>query len=170
MMTSLNQPGPKPRPIGERYWSKVQKGESCWPWRACRTKRGYGQILVGSRTDGTRHLAYAHRVAYELTVGPIPNGLCVLHTCDNPSCVNPSHLWLGTVADNNRDCNAKGRRGEEPRGEKSGMAKLTEKNVLAIRLDLRTQSVIAANYGVSRATVGYIKRRETWRHLEGAVG
>lgn len=90
----------------ERFWSKVDRSggpDSCWPWLAGRMRAGYGNFWM----DG--HEKLAHRVAWELTNGPIPIGLCVLHRCDNAPCQNPIHLWLGTKADNSRDMVSKGR-------------------------------------------------------------
>jgi hypothetical protein len=80
-----------------RFWGKVQRGEECWMWTGHRDRQGYGRIHDGSH-DGAMLLA--HRVSWELANGPIPDGMCVLHSCDNPGCVRPSHLHLGTVADN----------------------------------------------------------------------
>jgi hypothetical protein len=101
------------RPLAERFWPKVVKSDGCWLWVGAKFERGYGCIVAGGpRINGRpaerRHL-YAHRVSYELSVGPIPDGLYVCHHCDNPPCVNPSHLFLGTATDNNRDREAKGR-------------------------------------------------------------
>jgi hypothetical protein len=103
-----------------------------------------------------------HRVAYAMGHG-IPEGLHVLHKCDNKLCVRPSHLFLGTNADNMADRDTKGR---QAKGASSGSAKLTETQVKAIRRDTRTQRVIGKDYGVSHALIGYIKRNEAWTHVK----
>lgn len=87
-----------------RFDAKVERGEGCWVWTGLRTQYGYGTI-----TNGAGCKLLAHRASWELHVGPIPDGLWVLHRCDNPPCVNPAHLFLGTHADNVRDMWAKGR-------------------------------------------------------------
>jgi len=94
------------RPLEERFWEKVDvRGpDECWPWTRKHNPKGYGQF----RKD---KMVQAHRMAWELTNGPIPDGLDVLHTCDNPPCCNPHHLFLGTNDDNMRDMNSKGRHG-----------------------------------------------------------
>lgn len=95
-----------PRPVEGRFWPRLDQSggpEACWPWTGSRTRTGYGKCSV----DG-RHVA-AHRLAWQLTNGPIPDGLHVLHRCDNPPCCNPGHLFLGTHTDNVRDMLAKGR-------------------------------------------------------------
>ena len=95
------------RPLAERFWPKVQKGDGCWIWTAGGDRTtGYGRIRIGTR--GTLQ-ALAHRVAWELTYGPVPEGLIVCHHCDNPRCVRPDHLFVGTYVDNMRDAEAKGR-------------------------------------------------------------
>jgi len=95
-----------PRPLANRFWPKVRKGDECWEWIGARGARGYGKMTAGPRGSG--HVR-AHRVSWELAFGPVPDGLWVLHTCDNPPCVRPDHLWLGTRLDNMRDCARKGR-------------------------------------------------------------
>jgi hypothetical protein len=90
-------------PLSVRFWAKVEKTDGCWLWRGARHHTGYGVIGVDRRQRR------AHRVAYEMAHGPIPAGAVVCHSCDTPPCVNPSHLFVGTVADNNRDMMAKGR-------------------------------------------------------------
>lgn len=87
-----------------RFWAAVTKTEDCWTWGRYRDRRGYGRIMMPDHVP-----ALAHRVAWELERGPIPAGLFVLHHCDNPPCVRPDHLFLGTQADNMRDCHSKGR-------------------------------------------------------------
>lgn len=89
----------------ERFWMYVGKNSNtdCWEWTGSKTLTGYGHLNINAKS------IYAHRISYELFNGPIPDGLCVCHSCDNPGCVNPSHLWVGTMADNMHDRDAKGR-------------------------------------------------------------
>lgn len=95
------------QPIEVRFWAKVQKTNGCWLWTASKNSQGYGWIGAGGRGGA---MLKAHRVAYELTYSRIPQGLLVCHHCDNPTCVRPAHLFLGSASDNIRDCLAKGRR------------------------------------------------------------
>ena len=144
--------------LEERFWSKVDRKDpaECWEWQAGKFSQGYGQFSVGAKNK------LAHRVSYELAHGPIPEGLVVRHKCDNPCCVNPDHLELGTH-ENNMDDRAS--RGRGAKGEAQGGAKLTEDVVRAIRLDGRLQVEIAASYGISQITVSRIKRRSSWSHI-----
>jgi hypothetical protein len=112
-MTTI-QTSPSLTSFAERFWAKVKKTRACWNWTAgCfnhpRGGTSYGCFYLGSRTDGTRKMHPAHRVAYELSVGAVPPGMKVLHKCDNPRCVNPAHLFLGTQRQNVDDMVAKGR-------------------------------------------------------------
>lgn len=94
----------------ERFWVRVNKtADSCWEWTGARHPLGYGNFNAGMRSDGTVRYIAAHRFSWELTHGPIPEGHEVCHACDNPPCVRPDHLWLGTHLDNMRDMDTKGR-------------------------------------------------------------
>ena len=132
----------------------------CWEWTKYKNDFGYGRMGNGSG------LIYAHRASYETFVGPIPDKLYVLHRCDNPSCINPEHLFLGTYKDNNLDCQRKGRKAIL-RGEASGAHKLTTEQVLRIRELCNTFSDrrIARMFDVSYGLVWQIRHRRSWRHL-----
>lgn len=92
-------------PIEARFWQFVDKSGDCWVWTGARNKAGYGRFGQG----GDTRMVYAHRASYELHYGPVPTGMFVCHTCDNPSCVRPDHLFVGTRGDNMRDAHQKGR-------------------------------------------------------------
>lgn len=136
----------------------------CWIWQRGKSTRGYG---VKPTQDGKE---YAHRHYYELAYGPIPEGLDVCHTCDNPSCVNPAHMFLGTAKDNALDMVAKGRARNEPhRGEDNGNSRFTEEDIREMRrmyADGVSQTKIAHQFHTSQGSVGDIVRRETWKHIE----
>ena len=167
--TCMRFPRRTPRvypPLTERFWQYVEKGDGCWQWKAGRNKSGYGT------TSKNRKSVLAHRVAWELTNGPIPPGLCVLHRCDNRLCCNPSHLRLGTNADNVADRSRKGR-GRAPdqclHGEDVPTSKLTAVQVLEIRARWSsggvTQEALGDAYGVSQTAIGKIVRGVRWKHL-----
>lgn len=150
------------RPFAERFWERVTRNgpDDCWEWQGYRNRSGHGRINAeGYRTT-------AHRIAYILTYGDIPDGLVVCHRCDNPPCCNPSHLFLGTLASNNADRVAKGRGAQ---GSKQACAKLTEELVREIRATYECGNVtlveLAIRYGVTANTIGTIVRRKTWKHL-----
>lgn len=136
----------------------------CWNWQGKLSPGGYGRIGVDGKT------LRAHRYSWMLTNGDIPEGMVVCHSCDNPRCVNPTHLFLGSIADNVADCVGKGRnaRGEKlahprARGEHNGNSRLTAQQVNAIISDERSQRVIARQFGVSQAAISKIKRGEMWK-------
>lgn len=147
-----------------RFWSKVDKSGDCWLWTGARECHGYGSIGVGSRSDGTRRTRLAHHIAYELEHGEIPANQCVLHRCDNPSCVRPEHLFLGTQQDNVADMVSKGR---QNLGARNGNAMLNDEIVATIRSRLakgESRAAIARSIGISRSAVSLIGSGKRWRH------
>lgn len=134
-------------PITTRFWAKAHSGDGCWEWHGSITK-GYGMILFEGRNQ------YAHRVAWILTNGPIPDGLQVCHRCDNPLCVRPDHLFLGTVSDNMQDMYDKGR-GNKPQGASHPNAKLTDDQVEEIRRRAvkGNYKTLAREFGVTFPTI-----------------
>lgn len=145
-----------------RFWSKVdvRKETACWLWRGeARHLFGYGAFHPAhGQTEG------AHRVAFEIMNGPIPDGMAVCHHCDNPPCCNPAHLFLGTPGDNVRDAQTKGR---SATGERNGASKLAVEDVVAIRAVYGhfAQADIARRYGVSAQTIANIAKRKKWAHI-----
>lgn len=160
-----------------RFQEKVHMASACWEWTGHKSDQGYGVFGIGKRKY------YAHRIAYEQTLGAIPSKLCVCHHCDNRSCVNPAHLFLGTVRDNNLDMVAKGRasggvsgannpqRKRPPYGERNPRHKLAAVDVLAIRrryaLGGCTLRSLATEYGVHNGTIGRILLGQRWQHILG---
>ncbi len=143
----------------------IKRIGSCWEWQGNRDKNGYGRFKI-KRSSGYKNDP-AHRVMWEIVFGPIPENMLICHTCDNPPCVNPRHLFLGTPKTNMTDKIKKGRL-VSSKGSKNGMARLTEKMVLKIRL-LHTFNTsidkLAKKYRVSGATISRVINRKTWRHL-----
>ena len=131
-----------------RFWSKVDVGDpkDCWNWRAAKAEFGY--VKFQNRK--------AHRVAYELLVGEIPDGQVACHRCDNPSCCNPTHIFLGSIGDNNRDASAKGR-ARYAKGQRHPHAKLSDAQVEEIRKSNLKGVELAKKYGVSPSTISGIK-------------
>ncbi len=140
--------------------------DECMLWPRAKVAFGYGQITVGSYGKVQVH-RQVHCLAYELSVGPIPEGLCVLHSCDIPACFRPSHLFTGTKLDNRRDCEKKGR-ARHANGEKVNTAKLTEekvREVFRLRAEGYSQQAIADHLKVRQTSISRILLRQYWKHL-----
>ncbi len=138
----------------------------CWEWTGTRQTQGYGKII-----NEYGQLETTHRVAWRLFRSPIPKGMLICHHCDNPPCVNPDHLFVGTHHDNMADCMAKGRQ-DGGRGEGHGCAKLNENQVREIRRlsrELPTKE-IAARFRISLALVGFIRLRKRWKDVADVAG
>lgn len=148
----------------DRFWNKVDKSDGdCWNWTASKVNGGYGTISVKEK------LQLSHRVSWVVHFDEISDGLCVLHKCDNPPCVNPAHLFLGTRGDNNRDRAKKGRNnGGGARGVRNGRSKLTPAKVRAIRRAYPrvTLLTLARKYHVAEGTIGRIVNRKVWIHID----
>jgi len=156
--------------LERRFWEKVRPTAGCWTWEASLDGRGYGQIAFKRGGKGNMR---AHRVSWEIHNGPIPDDLHVLHRCDNPPCVNPDHLFLGTQRDNVQDMWAKGRasghfQAGESRGVKNVNAKLDPDKVTVIRE--RAQSgesyaSLARSFNVTGPAISSLVRRRTWHYV-----
>ncbi len=147
------------------FWSKASitaNPDKCWEWQAGHNKGGYGKFGIGGKWK------LANRVAWELVNGSIPDSMKVLHECDNPSCINPRHLFLGTDLDNAKDRERKGR-GHYKRGENNSCHKLTNEQVLEIRRLYAVGGIsyrkLAAMFGICNVTVNDIVRRRIWKHI-----
>ncbi len=168
--------------LAERFWPFVTKADGCWLWSGARTANGYGQIGF----EG--HVLYAHRVAWEVTNGPIPDGLVIRHHCDTPACVRPEHLTPGTPAQNVRDAVWRGRMrrindlspgvpgqdkcppARHARGERVGSARLTAEAVREIRRLYATgevnQDTLAERFNVHQTTISIVVLRKRWHHVD----
>lgn len=148
-----------------RFMDKISKRkDGCWDWKSAFFNDGYGYFSYGSRKEGNYRTYRAHRFSYLLFKGEIPEEICVCHTCDNPKCVNPNHLFLGSRSDNTRDMYNKGR-GVNNRGENHGMSKLKEKDIKLIfklRKKGLTQAVIGRNFGVGQDSISRILNHRRW--------
>ena len=158
---SHQQNGPTPKPLSERLWAKVEKVPcGCWEWRGAKDRKGYGKIGVGSLKDGTRRIEITSRAAWIVTNGEIPNGLFVCHRCDNPSCCNPDHMFLGTCSDNLRDMAKKFRGTKKNRR----LSDDTVTEILSLAKSM-SQAKIGKMVGVTQSCVGRIIRGEVYRDI-----
>lgn len=143
--------------------SEVDSRTGCWEWKKYR-QRGYGKININGR------VRYAHRVSWWAHFGEIVYGFHVLHRCDNPRCVNPNHLYLGTDADNARDCVARGRK-RPAVGERVGLAKISDADSVSIRKMAASGEIsnrgIAKLFGVSHTAIDYVVNGRTFKHTIG---
>lgn len=147
-----------------RFRSKYVEGhpDHCWMWRGAKYANGYGMV---SLRRGKRKTFSAHRVAWSAANSKnIPNGMMICHKCDNRLCVNPSHLYLGSGIDNNRDTVVRNR-GNRVLGSKCSWAKLSEDDVRFIRESVAAQRDLAERFQIDPSTVSQIKSRKRWKHL-----
>jgi hypothetical protein len=144
-----------------RFWAKVHMSHQCWTWQGARNEKGYGRFRLGSK------LMLAHRFAYEVTYGAFQTDLLVCHSCDNPSCCNPAHLFLGTPAANSADMVAKHRQ-RAARGESNSHARLNTAQVLDIRQSYACGGVryrdLSERFGVSVSQIKAIVAGRRWAH------
>lgn len=154
------------RPVMDRIWPRIKVSQTgCWEWTGA-LRSGYGVVGIGSRSDGTRRAARAHRVVWEELRAEIPEGLFLCHHCDNPKCCNPDHMFLGTAAENTADMDRKGRRVNTPNsGVLNGRARLDPEMVELIRSAYQSgvsQSALSRALGFSRSSIGEVVRGERW--------
>lgn len=162
---------PRWKDLTVAFWLKVGRSEECWVWLGVKDREGYGRVRRGGK------LTSAHREAYRISYGGIPAGMHVLHTCDNPACVRPDHLKLGTHVDNMHDCTQKGRRPtgarngrythpeKTARGERHPRAKLTQEQVREIRRlhgEGVSLSALSRTFGIDRHSLRKTVRGEYW--------
>lgn len=148
--------------LTERLYRRVivpVDASACWEWTGYRNPKGYGMIRVGHRMELT------HRVAYRLAHGEFDPALRVCHACDNPGCVRPDHLWIGTDADNVKDRDAKGRTGTRPTGTEHHRSRLTADAVRLIRQSDMSLRELSHLLGVSRAAISHVRAGRCWRHV-----
>lgn len=142
-----------------RFWARVSKSDGCWNWMGAKDRLGYGRVFKNGRT------MHAHRAIYIELFGTINSKrIFVCHKCDNPACVNPKHLFLGTIQDNTADMDKKGRR-ITLRGEQCPWSKLSADQVLEIAKSTQNNIALGKKYGVSSATIFCVKHKKHWKHI-----
>lgn len=144
------------RSIRERFESHILKTDTCWLWSGAKRNNGYGKLGVYGETIG------AHILSYIFNVGPIPSGCDICHSCDNPACVRPDHLWAGTPLQNMTDAKQKGR---IRKGESSPVSKLSDGAVREIRASNMTNTALAKLFNVSQGNISQIRSRKAWKHV-----
>lgn len=160
-----------PKPLKERFLEKILIGDGCWLWTGGLSSKGYGQLTIGSKysKEFPKKNLTASRVAWEVFNGPIPDGLCVLHDCDEPACVRIDHLFIGTNDDNSKDAVSKGRM---QHGINRHNAILNDAIVVEIRRLARSglsQILIGLNLGFTRDTVAKVVQRKNWKHVPDEI-
>lgn len=155
-----------------RFWTKVDKRgpDDCWTWHGAYAGQGKYGVMCVTRIRGHKRLEYGHRLSFEIHYGPVPDGLDVMHSCDNPPCVNPAHLSAGTRLANIRDCIRKGRASHHnpARGTRQHLARLTDADVVKAR-KMRAKGMIyqevARHFGVAKSTIMAAIKGTTWSHV-----
>ena len=154
----------------EKFWSQVKRGNDCWEWIGSLDQSGYGKLRIAQNRAHFR----AHRVAYKIAYSVDPGHMYVCHKCDNPRCVNPRHLFLGTALDNNRDKMAKGRdRYADQSGSKNGNSKLNEaaaEQAIKMLATGMTNVAIAKELGVGHSLISRIRVGRSWQNLANRLG
>lgn len=146
--------------IKKKFWSyiNIKDKDDCWEWQKSTNSRGYGIICIGNKKRES-----SHRYAYRITHGEIPEGLLVLHHCDNKKCCNPKHLYIGTYKDNSNDAIGRDR---QAKGESHGNHKLTENQVSEIRTSLLDCNELSLKYKVTKGVIYRIKNYKSWKHVK----
>ena len=154
-------------PLEKRLWSKVDKSggaEACWWWQAA-IAGGYGVIFLRKEENGRRRLAQAHRIVYELLIGPIPINKVLCHHCDNKLCVNPKHMFIGTEEDNAKDASLKGLLVPKSQDPRLRLDEATIKEIRNKASNGASLAKMARRYGVSVTAIFHIVHYDTWKHV-----